>query len=193
MINSHLVKIDQSVFLKLDKSLGFCTHTHTLHLKLSDILCVWILSRFFLSLLCTDITWTETRCSVTIRHLRPSCRDWWLSMWHRTTRWHCSFITCRAQFSSSRVMSFSICFYVLTGRFLWFQNSPNDLQMLSDAPAHHLFCLLPPVPPTQNSLPEVLAVIQVRRNMNFKCLGTVGQYSMCFWLVLKRTHLFGFS
>uniref|UniRef100_A0A8C1USF0 RNA cytidine acetyltransferase n=1 Tax=Cyprinus carpio TaxID=7962 RepID=A0A8C1USF0_CYPCA len=41
------------------------------------------------------------------------------------------------------------------------QNSPNDLQMLSDAPAHHLFCLLPPVPPTQNSLPEVLAVVQV--------------------------------
>ncbi|XP_021461132.2 RNA cytidine acetyltransferase [Oncorhynchus mykiss] len=42
-----------------------------------------------------------------------------------------------------------------------YKNSPNDLQMLSDAPAHHLFCLLPPVPPTQNSLPEVLAVIQV--------------------------------
>ncbi|XP_036390800.1 RNA cytidine acetyltransferase [Megalops cyprinoides] len=42
-----------------------------------------------------------------------------------------------------------------------YKNSPNDLQMLSDAPAHHLFCLLPPVLPTQNSLPEVLAVIQV--------------------------------
>lgn len=42
-----------------------------------------------------------------------------------------------------------------------YKNSPNDLQMLSDAPAHHLFCLLPPVPPTQNSLPEVLAVLQV--------------------------------
>ncbi|KAJ0029381.1 hypothetical protein NQD34_004378 [Periophthalmus magnuspinnatus] len=42
-----------------------------------------------------------------------------------------------------------------------YKNSPNDLQMLSDAPAHHLFCLLPPVHPTQNSLPEVLAVIQV--------------------------------
>uniref|UniRef100_A0A8C0JCB7 RNA cytidine acetyltransferase n=1 Tax=Chelonoidis abingdonii TaxID=106734 RepID=A0A8C0JCB7_CHEAB len=42
-----------------------------------------------------------------------------------------------------------------------YKNSPNDLQMLSDAPAHHLFCLLPPVPPTQNSLPEVLAVVQV--------------------------------
>ncbi|CAB1447499.1 unnamed protein product [Pleuronectes platessa] len=42
-----------------------------------------------------------------------------------------------------------------------YKNSPNDLQMLSDAPAHHMFCLLPPVPPTQNSLPEVLAVVQV--------------------------------
>ncbi|XP_060695058.1 RNA cytidine acetyltransferase [Hemiscyllium ocellatum] len=42
-----------------------------------------------------------------------------------------------------------------------YKNSPNDLQILSDAPAHHLFCLLPPVQPTQNSLPEVLAVIQV--------------------------------
>ncbi|KAF7251716.1 RNA cytidine acetyltransferase [Varanus komodoensis] len=42
-----------------------------------------------------------------------------------------------------------------------YKNSPNDLQMLSDAPAHHLFCLLPPVQPTQNSLPEVLAVVQV--------------------------------
>ncbi|ETE70017.1 N-acetyltransferase 10, partial [Ophiophagus hannah] len=42
-----------------------------------------------------------------------------------------------------------------------YKNSPNDLQMLSDAPAHHLFCLLPPVPPSQNSLPEVLAVVQV--------------------------------
>ncbi|OTF81490.1 N-acetyltransferase-like protein [Euroglyphus maynei] len=26
-----------------------------------------------------------------------------------------------------------------------YKNSPNDLQMMSDAPAHHLFCLLPPV------------------------------------------------
>nr|XP_032804968.1 RNA cytidine acetyltransferase [Petromyzon marinus]XP_032804969.1 RNA cytidine acetyltransferase [Petromyzon marinus]XP_032804970.1 RNA cytidine acetyltransferase [Petromyzon marinus] len=42
-----------------------------------------------------------------------------------------------------------------------YKNSPNDLQMLSDAPAHHLFCLLPPVQATQNALPEVLAVIQV--------------------------------
>ena len=38
-----------------------------------------------------------------------------------------------------------------------YKNSPNDLQMLSDAPAHHLFCLLPPISETSTSLPEVSA------------------------------------
>lgn len=33
--------------------------------------------------------------------------------------------------------------------------------MLSDAPAHHIFCLLGPVDPNQRHLPEVLCVIQV--------------------------------
>lgn len=42
-----------------------------------------------------------------------------------------------------------------------YRNTPNDLQMISDAPAHHLFCLLGPVDPQQNSLPEILCVIQV--------------------------------
>lgn len=41
-----------------------------------------------------------------------------------------------------------------------YKNSPNDLQMLSDAPAHHLFCLLGPISKS-NQLPEVLVVIQV--------------------------------
>lgn len=41
-----------------------------------------------------------------------------------------------------------------------YKNTPNDLQMISDAPAHHLFCLLPPGKKT-GSLPEVLCVIQV--------------------------------
>ena len=35
------------------------------------------------------------------------------------------------------------------------------IQMMSDAPAHHLFCLLGPVLPDSTSLPEVLCVIQV--------------------------------
>jgi len=42
-----------------------------------------------------------------------------------------------------------------------YKNSPNDLQLLSDAPAHHLFCLLGPVSTSSTSLPEVLCVIQV--------------------------------
>ena len=42
-----------------------------------------------------------------------------------------------------------------------YKNSPNDLQMLSDAPAHHLFCLLGPVDANTNSLPEILCVVQV--------------------------------
>ncbi|XP_044735745.1 RNA cytidine acetyltransferase isoform X2 [Chrysoperla carnea] len=42
-----------------------------------------------------------------------------------------------------------------------YKNSPNDLQMLSDAPAHHIFCLLGPVDPNRKSLPEVLVVIQI--------------------------------
>lgn len=33
--------------------------------------------------------------------------------------------------------------------------------MMSDAPAHHIFCLLGPVDPNSKSLPEVLCVIQV--------------------------------
>ena len=42
------------------------------------------------------------------------------------------------------------------------QNTPNDLQLLSDAPAHHIFCLLGPVDPAQNTLPEVYCVLQVK-------------------------------
>jgi N-acetyltransferase 10 len=41
-----------------------------------------------------------------------------------------------------------------------YKNSPNDLQLMSDAPAHHLFVLLGPVSST-NTMPDILAVIQV--------------------------------
>lgn len=41
-----------------------------------------------------------------------------------------------------------------------YKNTPNDLQMISDAPAHHLFCLLPPGTKS-GALPEVLCFIQV--------------------------------
>ncbi|WVN86405.1 uncharacterized protein L203_101569 [Cryptococcus depauperatus CBS 7841] len=42
-----------------------------------------------------------------------------------------------------------------------YKNSPNDLQMLSDAPAHHLFVLLPPIDEQSTTLPDPLVVLQV--------------------------------
>lgn len=43
-----------------------------------------------------------------------------------------------------------------------YKNSPNDLQLMSDAPAHHLFVLLPPVTEKSSStLPDPICVIQV--------------------------------
>ncbi|KAH0557643.1 RNA cytidine acetyltransferase isoform X1 [Cotesia glomerata] len=42
-----------------------------------------------------------------------------------------------------------------------YKNSPNDLLMMSDAPAHHLFCLLRSFDASSTSLPEILVVIQV--------------------------------
>ncbi|KAH7076895.1 GNAT acetyltransferase 2-domain-containing protein [Paraphoma chrysanthemicola] len=40
-----------------------------------------------------------------------------------------------------------------------YKNTPNDLQLMSDAPAHQLFVLV--APPEENKLPEPLCVIQV--------------------------------
>lgn len=42
-----------------------------------------------------------------------------------------------------------------------YKNTPNDLQLLSDAPAHHIFVLLGAINPDQTALPEVLCVVQV--------------------------------
>ncbi|KAI0769934.1 GNAT acetyltransferase 2-domain-containing protein [Fomes fomentarius] len=42
-----------------------------------------------------------------------------------------------------------------------YKNQPNDLQLLSDAPAHHLFVLLPPIKEDETHLPEPLVVLQV--------------------------------
>ncbi|KAL0030160.1 hypothetical protein WJX77_000722 [Trebouxia sp. C0004] len=42
-----------------------------------------------------------------------------------------------------------------------YKNTPNDLILMSDAPAHHLFALLGPVDESQNALPDVLCVVQV--------------------------------
>eukprot|EP01059_Diplonema_ambulator_P026050 TRINITY_DN4321_c1_g1_i1.p1 TRINITY_DN4321_c1_g1~~TRINITY_DN4321_c1_g1_i1.p1 ORF type:complete len:974 (+),score=326.59 TRINITY_DN4321_c1_g1_i1:39-2960(+) len=42
-----------------------------------------------------------------------------------------------------------------------YKNSPNDMQLLSDAPAHHIFVLLDPKSAAQGGVPDVYAVIQV--------------------------------
>jgi hypothetical protein len=42
-----------------------------------------------------------------------------------------------------------------------YRNTPNDLLLMSDAPAHRLFVLLGPVDEARNALPDVLAVAQV--------------------------------
>jgi N-acetyltransferase 10 len=42
-----------------------------------------------------------------------------------------------------------------------YKNTPNDLQLLSDAPAHQVFVLVPPVLPSATSLPDILCVLQV--------------------------------
>jgi N-acetyltransferase 10 len=42
-----------------------------------------------------------------------------------------------------------------------YKNCPNDLQLMSDAPAHHLFVLLGPVDEKKNHLPDILCVSPV--------------------------------
>ena len=42
-----------------------------------------------------------------------------------------------------------------------YKNTPNDLQLMADAPAHRLFVLPAPVDDAANALPEILCVVQV--------------------------------
>uniref|UniRef100_A0A7E4UYI6 RNA cytidine acetyltransferase n=1 Tax=Panagrellus redivivus TaxID=6233 RepID=A0A7E4UYI6_PANRE len=42
-----------------------------------------------------------------------------------------------------------------------YKNTPNDLQLLSDAPAHHVFVLLGPVTDANKKVPDILAIVQV--------------------------------
>lgn len=42
-----------------------------------------------------------------------------------------------------------------------YKNSPNDLQLMSDAPAHELFVLLPPINEKEGRIPDPLCVIQI--------------------------------
>ena len=42
-----------------------------------------------------------------------------------------------------------------------YRNTPNDLQLAADAPAHVLFVLLGPVDESANVMPDILAAVQV--------------------------------
>ncbi|CCH40956.1 putative killer toxin resistant protein [Wickerhamomyces ciferrii] len=42
-----------------------------------------------------------------------------------------------------------------------YKNSPNDLQLMSDAPAHELFVLLPPIDESSGRIPDPLCVVQI--------------------------------
>ncbi|KAK2961481.1 putative RNA cytidine acetyltransferase [Blattamonas nauphoetae] len=42
-----------------------------------------------------------------------------------------------------------------------YRNSPNDLQLLSDAPSHQVFVLCPPISKTSNKLPEIICAVQL--------------------------------
>ncbi|KAK3319898.1 GNAT acetyltransferase 2-domain-containing protein [Cercophora scortea] len=56
---------------------------------------------------------------------------------------------------SERFLQQMVALYVASH----YKNSPNDLQLMSDAPAHELFVLTPPI--VEGKLPEPLCVIQV--------------------------------
>ncbi|KAJ7945318.1 RNA cytidine acetyltransferase [Quillaja saponaria] len=43
----------------------------------------------------------------------------------------------------------------------YYKSSPNDLQLMANAPENHLFVLLGPVDDSKNQLPDILCVIQV--------------------------------
>lgn len=45
-----------------------------------------------------------------------------------------------------------------------YKNTPNDLMLMADAPAHLLFVLLPPVDEHTDTVPDIYCAIQVRRS-----------------------------
>lgn len=75
-----------------------------------------------------------------------------------------------------------------------YKNQPNDLQLMSDAPAHHLFVLLPPVKDDESTLPEPLVVLQVALEGNISkqsildglSRGTRTSGDMIPWLISQQ-------
>lgn len=79
-----------------------------------------------------------------------------------------------------------------------YKNSPNDLQLMSDAPAHHLFVLLPPLQEDESTLPDPLVVIQVALEGNISreyimtqlAKGVRSGGDLIPWLVSQQVSLF---
>lgn len=75
-----------------------------------------------------------------------------------------------------------------------YKNTPNDLLLLADAPAHQLFVLLGPVDQAANTLPDVLAVVQValegaisrRSAVNSLAKGELPQGDLIPWTVSQQ-------
>ena len=82
-----------------------------------------------------------------------------------------------------------------------YKNQPNDLQLMSDAPAHHLFVLLPPVKDDESTLPEPLAVLQVALEGNISkqsildglSRGTRTGGDMIPWLISQQVRNYWFT
>ncbi|PNW85567.1 hypothetical protein CHLRE_03g192850v5 [Chlamydomonas reinhardtii] len=75
-----------------------------------------------------------------------------------------------------------------------YKNTPNDLLLMSDAPAHQLFVLLAPVDQTANTMPNILAVAQValegsiskRSAVNSLAKGELPQGDLIPWTVSQQ-------
>lgn len=73
-----------------------------------------------------------------------------------------------------------------------YRNSPDDLQVLADCSSHHLFVLLPPLPPGGHvkNLPPVLCVVQVGKHFilqlnNFHKSATMdNSWNLLFYILL---------
>lgn len=48
-----------------------------------------------------------------------------------------------------------------------YKNTPNDLMLMADAPAHLLFAFLPPVDEHTDTVPDIYCAIQVRQERGF--------------------------
>ncbi|KAL8686516.1 MAG: hypothetical protein Q9218_007048 [Villophora microphyllina] len=75
-----------------------------------------------------------------------------------------------------------------------YKNSPNDLQLMSDAPAHQLYVLVPPIDDESPRLPEPLCVVQVAMEgqiskqsvLSSLSRGQRGQGDLIPWLVSQQ-------